>query len=312
MRLAVYLPLLCPLLAALLARPISERLEPRTATWVLTVSAVVLALASWVALGVLAATALVRVPPVAALGHWSATAFRHEDPVSLTIALIAGLLLAAAAVAAARLLWGRLRALFTAGLDAACMPGPDQLAVVDDPAPDAYAVPGLPGRIVVSTGMLSALDGAEREVLLAHERAHLAAHHYLFVAAAQLGAAANPFVRPLASAVTYTAERWADEYAAAVCGDRRRVARTVGKAALAGRRSPARRLPPVALGLIRTRDPLRSAGPVPRRVAALLAPPPRHRLVLPAVTAAVLAAAGLAAWEAAHDLHELLRLAGRS
>ena len=69
MRLAVYLPLLCPLLAALLARPISERLEPRTATWVLTVSAVVLALASWVALGVLAATALVRVPPVAAVGR---------------------------------------------------------------------------------------------------------------------------------------------------------------------------------------------------------------------------------------------------
>lgn len=311
MPLATLLPLFCPLLAAVFARPLSDRLEPRTATWALTVSAVLLAAASWVALGVLAASGLARIPLLAALGHWSAAFVQRNDPVSLGIAGAAGLLLTAAAVAAVRMLWRRLRALLAAGLDAACMPGPDQLAVVEDPAPDAYAIPGMPGRIVVSTGMLGALEATERDILLAHERAHLAAHHYLFVAAAQLGAAANPFLRPLATAVTYTVERWADEQAASVCGDRHRAARTVGKAALATRHAPARRRTEAAtLGLIGRRDALRTAGPVPRRVAALLAPAPQHRLLPLAVTAAVLTATGLSAFDAAHDLHLLLKLAG--
>ncbi|MER6984875.1 M56 family peptidase, partial [Streptomyces carpinensis] len=60
------------------------------------------------------------------------------------------------------------------------------------------------------------------------------------------------------------------------------------------------------------RNPLASAGPVPRRVAALLAPPvPRHP-VLAAATAAVLAASTLASVEAAHDLHLLLESVGAS
>jgi hypothetical protein len=48
------------------------------------------------------------------------------------------------------------------------------------------------------------------------------------------------------------------------------------------------------------------AGPVPRRVAALLGPPPRRRLLL--LTAAVLlvAVAGAAALEAARELFVLL------
>ncbi|MEV7027234.1 hypothetical protein AB0O00_34515, partial [Kitasatospora sp. NPDC093558] len=41
MRIAVYLPLLFPLLAALIARPVGERLPPRLATWLLTVGSLV-------------------------------------------------------------------------------------------------------------------------------------------------------------------------------------------------------------------------------------------------------------------------------
>ena len=48
-------------------------------------------------------------------------------------------------------------------------PGAGGLVVVDDPAPDAYALPGLSGRVVVSTAMLRALPAAERRALLAHE-----------------------------------------------------------------------------------------------------------------------------------------------
>jgi Zn-dependent protease with chaperone function len=41
------------------------------------------------------------------------------------------------------------------------------VVVLADEAADAYAAPGWPGRIVVTSGMLGALSPAEREVLLA-------------------------------------------------------------------------------------------------------------------------------------------------
>ncbi len=318
MHLLVYLPLVFPALSAVAARPLAEHLEPRLATWLLTASAVSLAALSTAALGVLAVAGLVRLPLVAWVGHWSSATVRAGDPVSKAEAALAGLLLAAAVYAAGRMLWRRVRALVAAGFEAACLPGIDQLVIVEDPAPEAYALPGLPGRVVVSTGMLEALDTADREAMLAHERAHLAAHHYAFVAAAHLAAAANPLLRPVATAVAYTVERWADEHAAVVCGDRRQVARAVGKAALATRHASARgRLSAATLGLLGVRrDPVRRAGPVPRRVAALLAPPERHSAplshpLLPVTaSAAVVGASGLCTFAAAHDLHVLLKLAG--
>jgi hypothetical protein len=311
MHLAVYLPLLLPALAALAARPLADHLNPRLATWLLTVSAVALAAASSLALGLLALAGLARIPPAAALGHWSARVMQRDDPTTLWVALIAGALLTAAASAAVHTFWHRARTLLAAAVEATRLPGTGELVVMEDPAAEAFAVPGLPGRIVVSTGMLHALDHTERDILLAHERAHLSGRHYLFTAAAQLAAAANPLLRPLAAAVAYTVERWADEHAAAACGDRRLVARTVGKAALASSRTGGRsRLPAAALGILgRDSASLRSAGPVPRRVAALLTPPPSHRALPLAGTAAVLLAAALCAIEAADDLEGLFDLA---
>ena len=311
MRIAVYVPLLLSLLAPLGARPLSERCEPRLATCLLAALSLVLGAASTISLGLLAVTGLIRIPQLATLGHWSAHSAQSSDPAEVSIALIAGLLLGGAVLTAARMLWRRARTLAAAAVDAACMPARDGLVVLEDEAPDAYALPGLPGRVVVSTGMLHTLDETEQDILLAHERAHLTAHHYAFVALAQLGAAANPLLRPLATAVTYTIERWADENAARSTGDRKRVARTVGKAALAAHRAPAlTRAAGAALGILGRRGPLASAGPVPRRVAALLAPPLRHHLALTAATAAVLAATTLATAEAAHDLHLFLEAAG--
>jgi hypothetical protein len=51
------------------------------------------------------------------------------------------------------------------------------------------------------------------------------------------------------------------------------------------------------------------AGPVPRRVAALLAPAPPRRTLLLAAAAAIILLAGVSALEAARDLHALLELA---
>jgi Zn-dependent protease with chaperone function len=325
MHLLAYVPLLLPLFAACAARPLGERLDPRAATWLLAGSAAALALFSSAALAVLAAAGFVRLPLVAPAGHWSAATVRAGDSVSKAEAAVAALLLAAAGWAALRLLWRRGRALAAAAIEAACLPGPARVVVVADPAPDAYALPGLPGRVVVSTGMLGALEPAEREAMLAHESAHLSGHHYAFVAVAQFAAAANPLLRPLAETVAFTVERWADETAAAACGDRRQVARAVGKAALAAHRSPARgRLPFGALGLLGLSglfglrgDTPAGPGPVPRRVAALLAPPPRRlsppldRSLLPAaITLAAVGVSALSAFAAAHDLHALLERAG--
>ncbi|OIJ68051.1 M56 family metallopeptidase [Streptomyces mangrovisoli] len=313
MRIAVYLPLLLSFIAPFGARPLSERCEPRLATWLLTVTALVLGVAGTVSLGLLAVTGLIRVPELAALGHWSARAAQRDDPDEFSVAVIAGLLAATAVVTVGRMLWRRARTLAAAALEAACMPAENGgLVVVEDDTPDAFAIPGRPGRVVVSTGMLHTLDTRERNILFTHERAHLTGHHYAFVAVAQFGAAANPLLRPLADAVLYTIERWADESAAAASGDRGRVARTVGKAALAARR-PRERADGAVFGIrgsLRRRTALTGAGPVPRRVAALLAPPlKRHRLIAVA-TAAVLAVAAFATVDAVQDLHALLENVG--
>lgn len=302
----VYLPLALPLLAAVSARWLAWRLEPRTATWLLTGSALVLAGASGAALALLAATVLGQVPLLAWIGHWSAEVVHRDDPTSVFLAVAACLLLTAALAAAARAAVVRGRALANAASVARCLPASGRkLCVVDDPVPDAYAMPGLPGRVVVTAGMLDALDVRERQVLLVHERAHLAGAHHLFVVLSQLAAATNPLLRPLAGAVRFSAERWADEQAARITGDRRLVARTIGKAALLTRARPA--APSAALAMATS---LRGTGPVPRRVAALLAGPPRqHPLLLTAVLIVLAVAIG-STLEAARDLHGLIQLAG--
>ncbi|MZD05246.1 hypothetical protein GTW43_09150 [Streptomyces sp. SID5785] len=111
--------------------------------------------------------------------------------------------------------------------------------------------------------------------------------------------------------MTYTIERWADERAVAATGDRTRVARAVGKAALAARPAAGRPLGAALgiLGLARLTGRT-GAGPVPRRVAALLAPPLGRHPLLAAATTALLAVAALSSAEAARDLHRLLESVG--
>jgi hypothetical protein len=139
---------------------------------------------------------------------------QQDGATSISVALLAAIALSAATTAAARMIWRRARALLLAAEQARCLPGSGELAIMEDDAvAEAFAVPGRPGRIVVSTGMLTALDPPQREALLAHERAHLRSH-------------------PLARAVAFTIERWADEEAATACADRHMVARTIAKAAL--------------------------------------------------------------------------------
>jgi hypothetical protein len=338
MHLAVYLPLVIPALAALAARPLADRLPPAAATWLLAGSSLALAATSSAVLGLLALSALVRIPVVDAVAQMSVQAASRGDTVSLPVAIAAGGLLAAAAAAAARALWRRGVAIVAAGRQARRLPGSGQVVVTEDDAADAYTLPGWPCRIVITSGMLRALTAPERQVLLAHERAHARGSHYLFTSAARLAAAANPLLRPVAAQVGYTVERWADEHAAAATGDRPLTARAIARAALATSAAPPDRDGPVtALGLVtlgrgrrkraaageerpagerpavgrhRFRRPsLRGAGPVPRRVAALLGPPPRRSLLLLGAAVALVALSGASALDAARNLHQLVEMA---
>jgi hypothetical protein len=334
MHLAVYLPLVIPVLAALVARPLADRLPPVAATWLLAGSSLALAVASSAVLGLLAMTALVRLPFVDTIGNMSVQVVSRDDPASLPVAVIAGALLAVAAAAACRALWRRGTAIVDAGRQARRLPGSGQVVVTDDRAADAYTLPGWPCRIVITTGMLDALSAQERQVLLAHERAHAGGSHYLFTSAARLACAANPLLRPVAAQVGYTVERWADERAAAATGDRPLTARAIARAAMAASAAPPGRTGPVtALCLVPVdsedapaadgpagpankrgrhrsrRSSLRRAGPVPRRVAALLGPPPTLSLLLLAAAVLLVAVSGLSALEAARNMHELIEFA---
>ena len=261
---------------------LGRRLPPATAVRLLTAAMLGAALATGFVLAVAGTLVVGRIPAVAAEGEWSARALASGLPVP---AVVGG----GAALAAAGLLVAALRRAAFSGRDLVrstrtCRrlgPDVDGLVVVEDEQPDAYALPGLGGRVVVSTAMLRALPSDERRVLLAHEAAHLAHRHHLWVQVAFVAAAANPLLRPAARAVRAGVERWADEIAAAEVGDRALTARALARAGLArtnGRRRVGR---PLALG--------GADGAVVDRARALLAgPPPRRRVLAAALTTLIL------------------------
>jgi hypothetical protein len=263
------------------------------------------------ALALLAAYAAAKAPFLATAGGYSQEVMRRGDPISAAAGVAAALALTGGAVAVAVMFRNRARALAESYRRAAGLHPEDGIVVVPGPAIEAYALPGLPGRIVVSGRLLDCLDDRRRAALIAHEQAHLASRHHLFSAVARLAAAANPLLIPVARAVDYTVERWADEHAASVTSDRRLVAQTIGQVALlAGTRR--QRVAGMALGIIGSRAPrvsLAWAGPVPRRVAALLTAPPRRQTILLAACTVIVLMAGVAALLAARDLHALLELA---
>ncbi|KUH39588.1 MULTISPECIES: M56 family metallopeptidase [Streptomyces] len=279
----VFLPLVLPLSAWPIARLAEQHLHPRAATRLLAGVAGVLAVCSTLCLALLVVVGTAQLPGNPLPDGWSDPEVRAALPYDEVAGKAAIPALMAVTAACARTVWRHHRVRRRAARALAPLPY-RSVAVLRDSAPYAYALPGGPrGRVVVTTGMLGRLGSPERRALFAHERAHLAGRHHRFLLAVQLAARANPFLRPLRTAVSYTAERWADEDAAEEVGNRRLVARTIGKAALVTRGAPVATLAGFA-----------EAGPVPRRVAALLAPAPAARVWHPASTTV-----GLAAWGAA-------------
>ncbi|GAA3776432.1 M48 family metalloprotease [Plantactinospora mayteni] len=284
-----------PPLMVVATRLLVDRLAPSLAAVILVWSAVTAAVASVVNLVVFALKAVAELPAVGRALGWSSRLVADDTAhVPWVSWLSVGLLLVVTVAVARR--WRRHRR----ALDLAHAVPPDtgRLVMLPDQAAQAYAVPGRPGHVVVTTGMRELLTSPQFDALLAHEHAHLTSGHHRLVRLAELAAATHPALWWVARHVDYLVERAADEQAAAAVGSRRTVAHAIGVAALAAR--DGRNDPP---GLYAASP----GGVVPRRVAQLLRPRATLRSPALRVLPVSLALASLV-WtgEAVYDLVELL------
>jgi Zn-dependent protease with chaperone function len=232
-----------------------------------------------------AGTSVGQIPIVARIGEWSPQLLARFDPVPRWVAIGCTAIIAWALGSGTWIVCGQLRGLARLGRALAGAHPAGWLTVVDDPRGIAFATPAGGGRIVVSTGMLRALEPDERAVLLAHESAHVRHRDYWWVAAAHVAASVCPILRATARVVAQSAERWADEDAAAAVGDRAVVARALARAAL---HTPARS----------PRGAVAAAhGQILGRVEAMLAPPPVRRAAPVWILVILLVISLVTAWQ---------------
>lgn len=252
-----------------IAPTVARRITPSAATWMLSIGGLFAALSGIGVVALLAVTIVGQSQEVAEYGHWSIAVFRRDDPVARPVALAALVILALLCVRVSITMSRRTRALRVAYRTCNDLHEHAGFVVLADADVDAYALPGRPGRIVVTRGMLRVLSVDERRALLAHERAHLRHRHHRHVTAAVMAAAVNPLLGRLPAAMAFSIERWADEDAARTV-PRSTAARALARAAAA---KPARTNRPVA-GLAA------ASLAVSARITALQANPVRPRPLL--------------------------------
>ena len=306
MSIAVFLALcapvvLAPVLRSAPGRHLADHLRPAWGAALLAVALVGFTAVTLVGLGLLVGLGAAQWNPVLVGRAWSLAGAFDGRPV-----LVAhlGTVLAAAGALAVVVVGVRVgRALVSLGtqyraarrLVPAGTPAGSLVELPGAPCP-AQALPVRGGHVLVDAGGWASLPQRHRDVVLAHERSHLRHRHDLYLVVAALATAANPLLGPLARALTYTLERWADEDAAAESG-RPTAAHAVAAVALAAPRPAA-----AVLGV--------SGGVVPRRVSALLESPAAPTVSRPGVASAlvVVATLGAAAGLATHAWTDLLQI----
>lgn len=245
--------------------------SPAAGARVLTVAVVLAAASVTSALTLVALAAASELHSVSDVLGWCRALYPGNHGAAPWAGAVAGALLLAAMVGSTRY-WGRIRA------ERKRFAGIDGIEVVACDDPVAFAVPGRPGGVVISSSLFGCLDADERSAVLAHENAHLSLHHHRYVHTAELCASAFPFLIPLARQVRFATERWADETAAFEVGSRRIVARAIARVALMHR--PTQVAPSLAFSgrgtgarvdaLLHPDDPRRIEGPAAATVATLL------------------------------------------
>lgn len=279
---AFTVPFLVSVGISVLAPFAARGLPARVAVWLLTTAAAAGVVGIWVSIGAVVAAACGQSPDVAAWGHWAPQVVGDFAPFPFAVCVAVTVVAVPIAVRALFTTAADIRRLVTAW--SVCRDAPATLIVLPDAANYAYAIPGWPGRIVTSSGLLRGLDARQRRAVLAHEQAHLDAHHELYLILAKFCASANPLLHTVPSAVRLACERWADESAAAAVGDRRTVAVAIARAGTAATAG----VMTFAAG----------GSDVPARVSALLSPPTGRRAwaIEAAISCAVIGAAAAACW----------------
>lgn len=298
MHYAVYVGLVLAVAFGVVGPAVARRVPPATGARLLSVGGLLSAAAASTALGLLAALLIGQNSEVALEGHWSVAALHRADPVRWPVAIAACIALTWSVVGAARFALLRYRVVTSGRRALAPLTAAGDLIVLADARADTYAMPGPPGRVIVTTGMLALLDPEQWSAVLAHERAHLRRHHHLHRTAVGWAAAMNPLLRPLIEGQRWATERWADEEASAAT-DRWVTAVALAKAAGAAKVSSR---PCSALAVAECA--------VDRRIAALLAGPPRRRPWLVAATALLVVLALIATTEAILDTAVIFHAAG--
>lgn len=276
-------PLLVTLGVAGVATSAHRRLPPQLAARFVMVALVLVVVAALPTALVVAVAFLAHAPVVGVGFQWCAQALGLHNSIPAWIGFPVLMLLAVGAVRTVRLVREHRALRFEGDLP---------IQITPSHKPYAVTLPGPAGQIVISSAMIDLLDEDERRIVVAHEEAHARYRHDRYLLVAELAAAVLPPLRALARRVNYSIERWADEAAAAVCGDRQLVAVTLGKVAL--QIHP----PPTVAGF---------AGlGVASRMSALLAPPiPNpHRSQLLVLWSSLAVAASFSLYQ----LHHLERL----
>lgn len=284
----ILLPLCGVVLAVLLSRAVQRHLKPRAAATALTGVAVGSAVAAIWALVLLMFGSAISVRRVEMLATWCRVSAPDHHLIPWWLGVAAGSALLAGSVRAAIALGRHVRSDATWGRDCA-------VEIIDSPEPVAFAVPGRPGTVIVSTAMLAALRSDERDALLAHEQAHLRWNHHRYIRATEVAAAFLPPLRSLVKRVRFETERWADEEAATFTSSRTVVASAVARAALAST-GPTH----LAMGRIGVQD----------RVEALLRPRPVATWLTNAALLVSCLAVVVGLASATVQLHHLVTFAG--
>ena len=287
MSVELFLPALVAVACGVAAGWFRLPLRPMLAVRVLTTIAVVVAATTTVVLAAIVVGFAARSALVLSAIEWCPVVPLHHH-VGVAEGAVAAMLLGAGVWRARRVLSRQRWA--SEGTDG------QSLAILDSEEPIAYAAPGDPGCVVISRGLLDALKPRERQVVVAHERAHLHHRHHRYLLAGELSVAIVPLLRPLGAQLRLATERSADETAVdAFDGDRRLVARTIARAAIT--RS-------ADVGLVGGFG----GGSVPARVHALIGPPDSTMsIAVGTVAGALIATSAMAAGSVQiHHLAELI------
>ncbi|MDO8390403.1 MAG: M56 family metallopeptidase [Actinomycetota bacterium] len=251
MSLAMFAPLAVSTGLAVVVAAVHRRLPPVAAARLIAAVLMVMAAAAIPTSWILAVGYVAHMPMLGGRFDWCVDALGVHSPIDPWFGVPALVVSAVGFVRARRVLvtYRRLRSGRPGGVE-----------IAEHDTLFAYTLPGRSGHVMLSSALVDLLSDVERDVVVAHEQGHAQFRHDRYLLACELAAAWLPPLRPMATRLRYSLERWADEHAVAVCGDRRLVARTLGKVALSGA------VPAAAIGF--------TGGGVAARVAALLGPPP--------------------------------------